>query len=149
MMMAFLSGYATYHRPVKSMKTLPILFLLLLTLPTQIIGQQQTIDNGYEKGLLVDGYKQGVWEYYDNGELKLKVDYTDCCLKCRPDKSRMLYFICGFKHTTCPRGIIPRDRHYRRKQCGIKNLNWYYSPANFLEEITIAALSQVQIIRME
>lgn len=58
------------------MKTLTLVFIILLVIPNQIAGQQQTVDNGYEKGLLVDGYKQGIWEYYDDGELKLKVNYN-------------------------------------------------------------------------
>ncbi len=45
-------------------------------IPTIIFGQETKVDHGYEKGTLVDGYKSGIWEYYDNGVLKLKIDYT-------------------------------------------------------------------------
>jgi hypothetical protein len=35
------------------------------------------VNNGYEKGTIQDGYKIGIWEYYDKpDELSLKVDYN-------------------------------------------------------------------------
>ena len=49
---------------------------IILSIPLLSSGQSVNVDNGYEKGLLVDGYKEGIWEYYDNNVLKLKVDYT-------------------------------------------------------------------------
>ena len=52
------------------------IIILLLSLTTLSFGQKQEVDNGYEKGVLVDGYKEGIWEYYENNILKLKVDYT-------------------------------------------------------------------------
>jgi len=54
------------------------LFIILLTwFSIFSYGQKtQQVNNGYEKGLIADGYKKGIWEYYDNGVLKLKVDYT-------------------------------------------------------------------------
>ncbi len=34
------------------------------------------VSNEYEKGRIVDGYKTGIWEYYDgSNELALKIDY--------------------------------------------------------------------------
>ncbi len=50
--------------------------IMILSIPIIIFGQKVNVDNGYEKGILVDGYKEGIWEYYDNEVLKLKVDYT-------------------------------------------------------------------------
>jgi TonB family protein len=58
------------------MKIGSILLILLLNISTFSFGQKEEVDNGYEKGLLVDGYKEGVWEYYENNILKIKVDYT-------------------------------------------------------------------------
>ncbi len=54
------------------------LILFLLTWFSMFSYGQKTkhVNNSYEKGLIVDGYKKGIWEYYDNGILKLKVDYT-------------------------------------------------------------------------
>ena len=35
------------------------------------------VENEYEKGIIRDGYKIGVWDYYDiPGELSLQIDYT-------------------------------------------------------------------------
>lgn len=51
--------------------------------------QTINIDNGYEKGASVDGYKAGVWEYFENDTLKLKLDYeTGHVLYLAPDTSR-------------------------------------------------------------
>lgn len=47
------------------------------------------VDNKYERGKIKDGYKTGVWEYYDNpGELALKINYTSSqLLYLKPDTS--------------------------------------------------------------
>lgn len=58
------------------MKIGSIFLILLLSSTTLSFGQKEEVDNGYEKGLFVDGYKEGIWEYYDSNVLKLKVDYT-------------------------------------------------------------------------
>jgi len=58
------------------MKIKFIIVILLSFLSSLSFGQKKEVDNGYEKGLLVDGYKDGIWEYYDDSLLKLKVDYT-------------------------------------------------------------------------
>jgi len=58
------------------MKLRSTVVILLLSLTTLSFGQKKEVDNGYEKGHLVDGYKEGIWEYYDNNVLKLKIDYT-------------------------------------------------------------------------
>ena len=50
--------------------------LAILTLLFPLLFFGQIVDNGYEKGEFVDGYKDGIWEYYDNDILILKVDYT-------------------------------------------------------------------------
>ena len=52
------------------------LAILILILPILSLGQSVNVDNSYEKGLLVDGYKKGIWKYYENNVLILKVDYT-------------------------------------------------------------------------
>jgi len=59
------------------LKSLYLFLLIALNFPINSYGQNaENIDRTYEKGKLVDGYKEGVWEYYDSGELKLKLDYT-------------------------------------------------------------------------
>jgi protein TonB len=52
-------------------------------------GQNVFVKNEYEKGVLANGYKTGVWEYYDSLEvLELSIDYTNAKLVyLRPDTS--------------------------------------------------------------
>jgi len=50
--------------------------LLFLIVPFFTYGQKKAVNNGYEKGLLLNGYKTGVWQYYDNNRLIFKVDYS-------------------------------------------------------------------------
>lgn len=53
------------------------------------IAQTVEIDNGYEKGTSVDGFKAGVWEYYEKDSLSLKIDYdTGNVLFLAPDTSQ-------------------------------------------------------------
>lgn len=43
--------------------------------------QVHRVDTPYERGVIRDGYKVGVWEYYDEpGELALKIDYNSASL---------------------------------------------------------------------
>ncbi len=51
------------------------LFLILI-MPFFTYGQKKAVNNGYEKGLLLNGYKTGVWQYYENNRLIIKVDYS-------------------------------------------------------------------------
>ncbi len=37
----------------------------------------EMVDNGYEKGPVLEGRKVGIWEYYDNEVLALKIDYDN------------------------------------------------------------------------
>lgn len=50
--------------------------LLFLIMPFFTYGQKKAVNNGYEKGLLLNGYKTGVWQYYENNRLIIKVDYS-------------------------------------------------------------------------
>lgn len=50
--------------------------ILLLSLTALTFGQTKEVDNGYEKGLLVDGYKEGTWQYFESNVLKIEVNYT-------------------------------------------------------------------------
>lgn len=54
------------------------LFTFLFVLVTHsIFAQNKKINNEFEKGNIKNGYKEGVWEYYDKpGELALKIDYS-------------------------------------------------------------------------
>jgi len=60
-------------------KAIAVFLLTLLIKPAMC---QQTPDvtqviNDYEKGQIKDGFKVGIWEYYDHpGELSLKIDYN-------------------------------------------------------------------------
>jgi len=58
------------------------IIIICLAVPRMLFSQQEIIDNGYEKGLSKDGYKVGVWEYYEDSALKLQVDY---------DKNSLVY----------------------------------------------------------
>lgn len=53
---------------------LPMLFLV-----ATMFGQEQIIiNNQYEDGLVVDGYKKGIWNYFDKtGEMVLQVNYDN------------------------------------------------------------------------
>ncbi len=52
-----------------------LIFLLLFS--SSLFGQNKKIvDNGYEKGILVDGFKEGLWSYYDNDTLKIQINYS-------------------------------------------------------------------------
>lgn len=54
-------------------KFLLCLFLIL----SSALSAQELITNKFEKGYVVDGIKDSVWEYYNNNEeLELKIDYT-------------------------------------------------------------------------
>ena len=62
-----------------------ISLLFALTLSFLAINAQEThhISNAHEEGKIINGYKAGIWEYFDqDGELVLKVDY---------DKADLLY----------------------------------------------------------
>ena len=61
--------------------TVLILPILLTLLPILAHSQVDTVKTFFEKGVLKDGYKVGVWEYYDApGILALKVDYNSAKL---------------------------------------------------------------------
>ncbi|HHH53278.1 MAG TPA: TonB family protein [Bacteroidetes bacterium] len=54
-----------------------IYLIILLGISLNVFGQEkQLVDNGYEKGTLVNGYKEGVWQYFDNDTLKIQIDYS-------------------------------------------------------------------------
>ena len=53
------------------------LTLLLLLTSKVIFAQMDTVNTPFEKGISKDGYKEGVWEYYDKpGDLGLSINYT-------------------------------------------------------------------------
>lgn len=59
------------------MKIIYLILTFTISIPTLLVGQKiEHVNNNYEKGLIVDGYKKGIWEYFDSGVLKLKVNYT-------------------------------------------------------------------------
>ena len=50
--------------------------------------QVHQINNGHEKGTSVDGFKHGVWEYFESDTLKLRIDYETGIIKyLAPDTS--------------------------------------------------------------
>jgi hypothetical protein len=57
--------------------------------PTKISNATEVL-NEYEKGKILDGYKTGIWEYYDKpGEVALSVDYDNGqILFLKPDTSK-------------------------------------------------------------
>ncbi len=64
-------GFGTGQVKVPSLNNFSI-YLKKAVLPEVI-----KVSNEYEKGTIQDGYKIGVWEYYDKpGELSLKIDYN-------------------------------------------------------------------------
>lgn len=70
-------GYGVGNKQKQiEMKLVSTIAMLLLSLTTLSFGQNREVDSDYEKGLLVDGFKEGIWEYYESNVLKLKVDYT-------------------------------------------------------------------------
>ena len=58
------------------MKKQYLILIYLLLSQGVIFGQTVKVDNGTAKGTLTNGYKTGIWEYYDSDTLALKVDYT-------------------------------------------------------------------------
>ena len=50
--------------------------LFLFSISSTFSQEKVEVDNGYEKGTLVDGYKEGLWSYYDNDTLKIQIDYS-------------------------------------------------------------------------
>ncbi len=59
------------------MKIIKLTFILFVFIPLFFYGQKEIrVKKSYEKGWIANGYKKGVWEYYDAGVLKLKVDYS-------------------------------------------------------------------------
>ena len=50
--------------------------LFLFSISSTFSQEKVEVDNGYEKGTLVDGYKDGIWSYYDNDTLKIQIDYS-------------------------------------------------------------------------
>ena len=55
-----------------------IFFLInLWSLNAQVV----YVNNSYEKGEIKDGYKDSIWEYSDNHELNLKIDYSSGKIK--------------------------------------------------------------------
>ena len=61
------------------MKKIITLFFFLAT--HSIFAQVERTDTEYEKGTIIDGYKAGIWEYYDTpGELALKINYNSAKL---------------------------------------------------------------------
>ena len=53
------------------------LYILALCLSFSLQAQNEVqIDNDHELGLVVDGYKKGIWKYFDqSGEMVLQIDY--------------------------------------------------------------------------
>jgi len=55
----------------------PVQARLIIKLEPLEIPNADLVDSEYERGKILEGYKVGVWEYFDEpGELSLKVDYT-------------------------------------------------------------------------
>ena len=57
------------------------LLLVYLIFPVFITVQRTCIDNDYENGWAESDAKVGVWEYYEEGKLKLKVNYSEGILE--------------------------------------------------------------------
>ncbi len=57
-------------------------------------GQKEYVKNEYEKGTIENGFKTGIWEYYDSlGILELSVDYSNATLVyIRPDTMDYVIF---------------------------------------------------------
>jgi len=67
--------------------TTGLLFSSLLLFISYSFGQNKYVSNDYEKGKIINGFKSGIWEYYDSfGILELSVDYSNAALiYIRPD----------------------------------------------------------------
>ncbi len=58
-----------------------LLFSIQLLFFSFSFGQKVYVKNEYEKGILENGFKTGIWEYYDSlGILELSVDYSNATL---------------------------------------------------------------------
>ena len=65
------------------MKSLILLFVFCLTQQFIFSQEEIKIENKYESGTVVNGYKRGVWNYFDySGEMVLKINY---------DKAKVMY----------------------------------------------------------
>lgn len=66
------------------------LFLtLIIAVHFPLMAQIEKIDDPYQKGVIIDGYLKGVWEYYEGKELAVKVDYDNGkLLYLKPDSSQ-------------------------------------------------------------
>ena len=58
------------------MKRFSLYILILFSISSAFTQEKIEVDKDYEKGTLVDGYKEGLWSYYDNDTLKIQIDYT-------------------------------------------------------------------------
>jgi len=60
--------------------------------------QSEVVDTDYEKGNILNGYKEGIWEYYDADfwQLALKIDYSKGnLLYQKPDTSTYVVYLDG------------------------------------------------------
>ncbi|MCF8404276.1 MAG: energy transducer TonB, partial [Bacteroidales bacterium] len=71
-----------------------IFILIFLGSFASVCAQGQLVNNGYEKGYVKNGFKSGLWQYYDStGILELEIDYTSSTLKyIIPDTSEYIIF---------------------------------------------------------
>jgi len=67
-------------------------FIIIAILVSPFISKAQKVkyvDNAMEKGKAIDNHKTGIWEYYDDSVLVMKIDYTTGKLKyLRPDTTK-------------------------------------------------------------
>ena len=72
------------------MKNIRFTLVLVLFLPIAMQAQKvKYVDNAMEKGKAIDNHKTGIWEYYDDSVLVMKIDYTTGKLKyLRPDTTK-------------------------------------------------------------
>lgn len=68
------------------------IFVIFIEMP--VCGQNGYVNRGYEKGVLKNGFKTGVWQYYDStGLLELEVNYsTGQLLQLERDTSKYMIF---------------------------------------------------------
>jgi hypothetical protein len=68
--------------------------ILFIFAELSVFSQSGFVNRGYEKGELKNGYKTGVWQYYDStGVLELEVDYsTGKLLQLERDTSKYLIY---------------------------------------------------------
>lgn len=58
------------------MKRILLYILIFFSISSAFSQEKIEVDKNYEKGTLVDGYKEGLWSYYDNDTLKIQIDYS-------------------------------------------------------------------------